>query len=109
MGFFLRKREVSLGIKCGFPFPIEVFKKVVKKVFKTVRTNRCDFETSLRKDLHFDVKQICNTSTLFSTSTENDNSQTLFKFYQGKHQPLFFRPKPVPVYLHALKRHLIIT
>lgn len=47
MGFFLQKREVSLGIKGGFPSPLEVFKKVVKKVFKTVRTNRCDFETSL--------------------------------------------------------------
>jgi hypothetical protein len=67
MGFFLQKREVFLGIKCGFPSPLEVFKKVVKKVFKTVRTNRCDFETPLRKDLHFDVKQICNTSALFST------------------------------------------
>jgi len=43
-GFFLEKREVLLGIKCGFPSPLEVFKKVVKKVFKTVRTNRCDFE-----------------------------------------------------------------
>lgn len=74
MGFFLQKREVSLGIKGGFSSPLEVFKKVVKKVFKTVRTNRCDFETSLRKDLHFYVKQICNTSALFSTSTENDNS-----------------------------------
>lgn len=47
MGFFLRKRQVSLGIKCCFQSPIEVFKKVVKKVFKTVRTNRCDFETLL--------------------------------------------------------------
>lgn len=46
-GFFLEKREVLLGIKCGFPSPLEVFKKVVKKVFKTVRTNRCDFETSM--------------------------------------------------------------
>lgn len=85
MGFFLQKRELFLGIKCGFPSPLEVFKKVVKKVFKTVRTNRCDFETSLRKDLQFGVKQICNTSALFPIPTENDNSQTLFKFYQGKY------------------------
>lgn len=85
MGFFLQKMEVFLGIKCGFPSPLEVFKKVVKKVFKTVCTNRCDFETAEWKDLHFDVKPICNTSALFPIPTKNDNSQTLFKFYQGKH------------------------
>ena len=47
MGFFLEKMQGSLGIKCGFPSPLEVFKKVVKKVLKTVRINRSDFESAL--------------------------------------------------------------
>lgn len=61
MGFFLEKMEITLGIRCSFLSPLEVFKKVGKKVVKKVHANRCDFLTSQIKDLHFFIKQICTT------------------------------------------------
>lgn len=61
MGFFLEKMQVSLGIMYSFSSPIEVLKKVGKKVVKKVHANRCAFLSSQIKDLHFDIKQICTT------------------------------------------------
>lgn len=43
MGFLHEKSEVLLGVKWHFPSSLEVFKKVVIKVFKTVLANRCGF------------------------------------------------------------------
>ncbi len=46
MGFFLEKMEITLGIRCSFSSPLEVLKKVGKKVVKKVHANRCDFLAS---------------------------------------------------------------
>ena len=61
MGFFLEIMEVLLGITCGFSSPLEVSKKVGKKVVKKVHANRCAFWSLQIKDLHFFEKQICTT------------------------------------------------
>lgn len=53
MGFFLEKTKIFLAILWGFVSPLDVFKKVVKKVFKTVRPNRCDFDFPQAKGLAF--------------------------------------------------------
>ena len=41
MGFLHEKKEVYLCVQWHFSSPLEVLKKVVIKVVKTVRTNRC--------------------------------------------------------------------
>lgn len=43
MGFLHEKKQVFLGVEWHHSSPLEVVKKVVIKVVKTVRTNRCGF------------------------------------------------------------------